>query len=71
MARVFDRQVRTSLLPTKADFYSSFRLTEPAKTSKDIYLFVVVFLECTLLIRRKEKKAAKEVLCPLTGAPPV
>lgn len=67
MARVFDRQVRTSLLPNQADFCSSFRFTEPAQTSKDIDLFYVVFLECTLLTRRKEKKAAKEVPCPLMG----
>lgn len=35
---------------------------------KNSYLLVVFFLECAFLTRRKEKKDAKEVLCPLNRA---
>uniref|UniRef100_A0A8C4M5U6 Fibronectin type III and ankyrin repeat domains 1 n=1 Tax=Equus asinus asinus TaxID=83772 RepID=A0A8C4M5U6_EQUAS len=70
MARVFDRQVWMFFLPLKADFVVILKLKKKYNQNLGSHSAVFVYLECGLLIRRKEKKAnAKEVVSPHTWAP--
>lgn len=66
MARVFDRKVGMFFLPFEAHF-AALKKKNP---NLGLHAPVFVYLECSLLIRRNEKKAnAEEVIYSLTGAP--